>query len=291
MRELLVIADKKGTKQPAFYHALEIAKNTNSLIEFVGFVHASGVDSSEILTDEEKRKVRHSYIDKKQIEISNFLKDVDLGNVQVKTDVVWEKSFERWISARCTQKSFDMVFKTGNRSENFLYTPSDWQLMRHCPDPVMIVGDNPWKEGGIILAAIDLSSENKEIWSLNEKIIKKAQKLAASVSAEVHACYTMAVPTALVDLGLVDYESFEVSARSKIDPAVDKIISDMKLPRERIHLLMGKPHKEICRLSKEINADLVIIGNKTKNSLRGRLLGSTAENVLSNVSADVVVIK
>lgn len=291
MRELLVIADRETGKQLAFHHALEIAKNTGAVIEFVGFVHAPGVDSSEILTHEEKRKVRYSYLDKKQAEMDTFLESVDLAGVKLKVDVVWERSFERWVVSRCDQKSFDMVFKSGNRSETFLYTPSDWQLMRHCPEPVMIVGDNPWKEGGVILAALDLSSNDKKSLDLNENIIQQANKLAKATVSEIHLCYSVALPSALIDLDLIDYDEFVKRSKNKLDPIIAKLIQDVGIKSEQMHLVTGKPAKEICRISKEINADVVLLGNKTKLSLRGRLMGTTAENILHKVSADVVVIK
>ena len=78
MRELLVIADQNADSNPAFLHALEVAKNTGAKIEFVGFVHAAGVDSSEILTQSEKRKVHHEFIDRKQAQIDGFLSKLDL---------------------------------------------------------------------------------------------------------------------------------------------------------------------------------------------------------------------
>ncbi|MGX5173733.1 universal stress protein [Aliikangiella sp. IMCC44653] len=291
MRELLVIADKKGEKQAAFHHALEIAKNTGAVIELVGFVHAAGVDSSEILTHDEKRKVHHSYIDKKQAQIDAFLAKVDVGQVKVKTDVVWEKSFERWVNARCHQKSFDMVFKSGNRSESFLYTPSDWQLMRHCPEPVMIVGDSPWKEGGTVLAALDLGSNKKRSLELNENILKQSMKLAKSTGSNVHACYSIAVPKALIDLDLIDPKTYADKMKESLDPIIRKLVEEAGLDRDRLHLVSGKPAKEICRIAKEINADVVLLGNKNSTSLRGRIMGNTAESVLNKVAADVVVIK
>ncbi|MCW8879654.1 MAG: universal stress protein [Kangiellaceae bacterium] len=291
MRELLVIADKDTTKQSAFFHALEIAKNTGAKIEFVGFVHAPGVDSSEILSHEEKRKVHHKYIDGKQAEIDSFLEGIDTGDVKIHVDVVWEKSFERWVIARCDQKSFDMVFKSGHRSETFLYTPSDWQLMRHCPEPVMIVGDKEWKEGGVILAALDLGSTSQRTLDLNEDILRQSIKLAKATNSDVHACYSIAVPKALADLDLIDPKTYEERMKSSLDPMIRKLVDDAGLDRNHLHLVSGKPAREICRISQNIDADVVILGNKTRTSLRGRLLGNTAENVLHKVSADVVVIK
>lgn len=291
MREILVIADREGGEQKAFQHALEIAKNTGATIEFVGFVHAAGVDSSEILSHDDKRKVRHSYIDKKQEEINTFLESSNIGDIKVRTDVVWEKSFERWVIARCDQKSFDMVFKSGHRSETFMYTPSDWQLMRHCPEPVMIVGDKPWKEGGVILAALDLGSNSNKSIELNEDIMRQGIKLANATTSKLHVCYSMAIPKALADLDLIDPKSYERKLKDKLDPMVSKLMDDAGLDRSRLHLVSGKPPKEICRISNEINADVVLIGNKTRTSLRGRIMGNTAETVLHKVSADVVVIK
>jgi universal stress protein E len=291
MRELLVIADKEEGEQLAFMHAVEIARNTGAMIEFVGFVHAPGVDSSEILSHEDKRKVRHSYIDAKREQMDKFLQKCDLSGIMVRNDVVWEKSFERWVISRCDQKSFDMVFKSGNRTETFLYTPSDWELMRHCPEPVMIVSDNCWKEGGVILAALDLGSSSEKTLNLNEDILRQAIKLGKATNSDVHTCYSMAIPKALVDLDLIDPKAYEVKMKEQLDPMVRKLINDAGLDRSRLHLVSGKPAKEICRISAKIKADVVMIGNKTRTSLRGRLMGNTAENVLHKVSADVVVIK
>lgn len=291
MKQLLVVADKEGTTQLAFHHALEIAKNTGGVIEFVGFVHAPGVDSSDILSHQDKRKIYRSYIEQKEDELLAFLEKTDTADVKIKTDVVWEKSFETWVISRCSQKSFDMVFKSGNRSESFLYTPSDWQLMRHCPESVMIVGDSPWKEGGVILAALDLSSDSPRALQQNEDILKQAIKLARATNCEMHACYSMAIPKVLSDLDLIDPKEYEDKMKDSLDPLIKKLVEDAGLDRDRLHLLVGRPAKAICKISDKVGADVVVLGSKSRTSLRGRLLGNTAESVLNKINADVVVVK
>ena len=291
MRELLVIADQNGTENPAFMHALEIAKNTNAKIEFVGFVHAPGVDSSEILSQSEKRKVHHKFIDDKLAQIEGFLDGVELGDVRVNADVVWERSFERWVTARCNQKSFDMIFKTGHRSESTTHVPSDWQLMRHCPDPVMIVGKQVWHDGGKILAALDLGSSNEQALKLNEEILRYSFLLGKATNSEVHACYSISMPSALADLDFFDTEGYEKKMKDSIDPIIAKLIQDEGLNKDTLHLVSGKPAKEILRIADKIGSDVVVMGSKTRISLRGRLLGNTARNVLGKIKADVVVVK
>jgi len=291
MRELLVVADRDGNTNPAFIHALEIAKNTGAKIEFVGFVHAPGIDSSEILSNAEKRKVQHHFMDQKQAEMDAFLASVDLKDVKLNVDVVWERSFERWVIARCEQKSFDMVFKTGNRSESVTHSPSDWQLMRHCPSSVMVVGQSPWKSGGIVLAALDLGSSKEHALKLNEEILSQAFALAKATNSEVHACYSSSMPAAIAKLELFDSSDYEKKMKESIDPIISKLITDGGLNKDSIHLVSGNPAKEIVRIINKIEADVVVLGNKTRVSLRGRLLGGTAKNVLHTVSGDVVIVK
>jgi len=291
MRELLVVADRDGNANPAFHHALEIAKNTGAKIEFVGFVHAPGIDSSEILSHAEKRKVQHHFMDEKQAEMDAFLQTVDLQDVKLNIDVVWERSFERWVIARCEQKSFDMIFKTGNRTESVTHSPSDWQLMRHCPDPVMIVGKSPWKSGGTVLAALDLGSSKEHALKLNEVILSQAFTLAKATNSEVHACYSISLPSAVAKLDFFDNADYEKKMKESIDPIISKLIADGGLNKDSIHLVSGNPAKEIVRIIEKTKADVVVLGNKTRISLRGRMLGGTAKNVLYSVSGDVVIVK
>lgn len=291
MRELLVVADQSGNNNPAFMHALEIAKNTGAKIEFVGFVHAAGVDSSEILSQSEKRRVHHKFIDDKQAQIDEFLAGIDLADVKVNSDVVWERSFERWVTTRCKQKSFDMIFKTGHRTESTSHAPSDWQLMRHCPDPVMIVGNKPWEEGGIILAALDLGSSKDEALKLNEEILRYSFILAKATNSEVHACYSISMPTALTDLDFFDGEGYEKRMKDSIDPIIARLINDGGLNKDTLHLVSGKPAKEILRIAGKIDSDVIVMGNKTQVSLRGRILGNTVKNILHTAQSDVVVVK
>jgi len=293
MRRLLVISDKSAGKQLALLHALEVARVTGAAIELVGFIHAAGVDSSEILTHEEKRKIHNSYVDKKQAELDGFIKSIDVSGVDLSSDVVWEKSLEKWVVARCGQKSFDMVFKSGTRKDSFTYTSTDWQLMRNCPEAIMIVADNPWKEGGVILAALDLGSTNERNLILNEDIMRNAIKLGKATNSDVHACYSLSIPKALVDLDLINPVAYEKRARDHLDPILKILMDEAGLDPDKLHIFnsKSKPAKGICRIAKKVAADAIVLGCKSQHSLRGRLMGNTAEKILNKTTADVVVIK
>ena len=63
------------------------------------------------------------------------------------------------------------------------------------------------------------------------------------------------------------------------------------IPIDLYQVVSGSPASEICRISETIGADVVVLGNKSSRSVRGRLMGNTAEKVLHKISADVIVVK
>lgn len=62
------------------------------------------------------------------------------------------------------------------------------------------------------------------------------------------------------------------------------------IPENQIYAPIGSPVEEIHELSKQINADLIVMGTHGQSGLK-LLLGSTANGVLHGVKCDVLAIK
>ena len=63
----------------------------------------------------------------------------------------------------------------------------------------------------------------------------------------------------------------------------------LKFAPEHCHIFSGRPFEEICRLAREIDADLIILGSRGHSGLKRVLLGSTAERVVRYASCPVLV--
>jgi len=63
----------------------------------------------------------------------------------------------------------------------------------------------------------------------------------------------------------------------------------LKFPPDHCHICSGRPFEEICKLSHEIDADLIILGSRGYSGLKRVLLGSTAERVIRFASCPVLV--
>src|SRR6516165_6777978 len=63
----------------------------------------------------------------------------------------------------------------------------------------------------------------------------------------------------------------------------------LKFPPDHCHIRSGRPFAEICKLAREIDADLVILGSSGHSGLKRVLLGSTAERVIRFAPIPVLV--
>lgn len=56
-------------------------------------------------------------------------------------------------------------------------------------------------------------------------------------------------------------------------------------------LLIGYPSKQILRLAKEIDADLIVVGSRELGRIKSAVLGSTSRELLSHADRPVLVVR
>lgn len=67
--------------------------------------------------------------------------------------------------------------------------------------------------------------------------------------------------------------------------------SAAELPEIVDHVLVGPAAKEIARVARSVDADLVIVGAHAQSTLRSLLLGSVAERLIREVGCSVLAIR
>ncbi len=291
MKKILVIAEYEAKKLIAFHRALALAERTGASIDLIGFVHAPGVDNSELLTESDKKKVRQKLIDQKTAWLREKLDDIDTKNITLNWQVVWEKSVHLWTIERCKQTPYDLVIKTGRRSESLTYTPTDWHLIRQCAAPVMIVSVKKWRSKQCILATLDLSTETSQKIKLNRQVIETAQALSKITEQDVVYVYCIHIPRVIEDLEILEEHKLSKRAKESALEHVQKYYKKYDINPKQIKMLRGSVDKAINKAAKKESADMVIMGTMGRKGIKGKLIGNTAESVLHNLSTDVLTVK
>lgn len=135
-----------------------------------------------------------------------------------------------------------------------------------------------------ILIAVDLTDEGKQV-------VARAAEIAGdqgSTLSLVHAieplsyAYGGDIPMDLTSI----QDEIEQQAKLKLSA----LATSLEIPKERQHIVYGRPEVEIHKLSKKQKVDLVVIGSHGRHGF-ALLLGSTANAVLHGASCDILAVR
>ncbi|MGZ4410313.1 MAG: universal stress protein [Gaiellaceae bacterium] len=81
--------------------------------------------------------------------------------------------------------------------------------------------------------------------------------------------------------------------RVEDDPALRAALDRARTGRvaARTELLIGYPPKQILRVAREIDADLIVVGSRGLGRMKSAVLGSTSHEVLANSDTPVLVVR
>ena len=188
---------------------------------------------------------------------------------------------------------------------------ADMSLLRNCTCPVLIVKPAPSQYYRRILAAVDLDStyqpaELKSRHALNLQIFEMASSLALSDFAELHIVHAWhAIGESEMRGGFMHRPEEEIFAyvekvrqqqSANLDAFMCKVASNlgqetMDYLKPQTHLVKGWARKEIPTLTKQIEADLIVMGSVARTGVPGFIVGNTAEIILHQIDCSVLAIK
>ena len=135
-----------------------------------------------------------------------------------------------------------------------------------------------------IMVAIDLTEEAPQVLNKALEVSKAhgAQLMLVHVVEPVGYAYGGDIPMDLTEL----QDQLDKAAKDQLA----KYGEQYGVSKENQVVTVGRPESEIHRLSKEQNADLVIVGSHGRKGFQ-LLLGSTANGVLHGTTCDVLAIR
>ena len=284
---VLIVADREGQEQVALARGLELAKAIGADAEVVGFCYESLASLDLVHRHEAKRQL----LAKRRESLAAQIDEYRPPGLNVELIVAWDKLVHLWVDSHAHRTSSDVVVRTAHRSETFLYTPTDWHLLRECEAPVLIAAEHIWHPTRSIVAAIDLGSHSHVKQDLNDTIIATAKRYAEALDCALHLVYVIHVSTVLKDLHLMDADAHVEKVRGQIGPVLVDLASTHDLPEDRIHVEHGDVADVIAAVAERLEAQLVVMGTVGRHGLNAKLIGNTAERVLTRLGTDVLALK
>jgi nucleotide-binding universal stress UspA family protein len=107
--------------------------------------------------------------------------------------------------------------------------------------------------------------------------------------ARVHGSHVHLVTAYAKDSGPVDGR--DTAGRSDAERSLDAMVPPAIAERCTTHALPGDPAKAVLDVAKEVNADLIVVGNKGMKGAKGKLLGSVPNDVAHRAACSVLIVQ
>ncbi|MFB9886675.1 universal stress protein [Balneatrix alpica] len=166
-------------------------------------------------------------------------------------------------------------------------SPADWQLLRQCPCPVLLVKrDGVW-QGGKVLAAIEAQPRDQRHAQLNQGVLALATFVTQAIEGQLHIVSAYPPP---MQAGEPEDQAEELLA-ARWQQACEQLTAQARPQPSAFHIGEGPAEHWIPQVAAEQAANLVVLGTVGRAQFIGALLGNTAERILDSLNADVMVLQ
>jgi len=288
MARILIIADIEDHCS-ATPRGLDLAARLGFSVDVVAFTYSSmrGLD----VASQEKTLLRKRMLQQREDAVQARIDKYKKEGQKVSLKTVWAKDLHSWVNKHCGTGRYKAVVKTGHRSESMVHTSLDWQLLRECPAPVLIVAEKKWHRARPVLATLDLGSKLAAKRALNRQVLSTAIQLAAALGVDFEIITAIEVPVLLADLDLVDSRAYARKAKAEMQPRIVALAKEFDIPVEDFHCKRGPVERVITSQAAKVGAQIVVMGTVGRTGVKARLMGNTAEKVLGHLKTDVLAIK
>jgi len=286
--KILVIADRALNQPVALKKGARIAQAFGADILLVGFAFDPVVEKMRP-RDAKNRKKEIVEENKKRLE--QFAQDIFLSPIRYDVDSIWTDNIKDWVAEKTKKIHFDLIIKSGRRSESPMHTPLDWQLIRRVAVPLLVNTTSKWAEKPKVLATIDVETNNPIQQEVNVKVLQQASNYTKAMNGELHVAVCKYVSKVLSDLDFVELRKAEEKNKTKILKKAEKLLSDLKISDATYHFRVGHIANSIHNIARGLKVDLIVMGSVGRKKLKGLIIGGTAEELLQRIKGDILVIR
>jgi universal stress protein E len=297
-KTIFLIASPAMQKTPAFAYASHLAKTTGARLHICLFDYSEAIAAVGLVSKGAVELSKKAFIDQRRAWAETEALALREQGVHATGDAVWSRPMVEEILAQVAEVQPDIVIKDALHVpllKRVFYTPVDWQLLRLCPAPLLLVNSAAHMLPRRIIAALDPVRSEPGDADFNKKIVHEALALSIQCDAELHLA-TACNPISAMSAGVADVGAFMnaelyEALRDAHQANFTAVADEFGVPADRRHFVLGSPPAAIAELAASCEADVIVVGTTYRKGLERMLFGSTAEGICEYAPCNVLAIK
>ncbi|WP_160285864.1 universal stress protein [Pseudomonas knackmussii] len=297
LQHLLVVVDPTREEQPALSRAQWIAERCGARVELLVCDFNPALDNGLLIDPQQLERLRILQQSERLAWLDRLAAPLRQAGIDTRCHTRWGKPLYREILAHAAETQPDLLLKSSSSHgllKRLFLTNTDWQLIRHCPQPLWMVHRQDWN-GRRLCVALDPLHEADKPAVLDRLLIAGALELYQRLGLRpdyLHAYMPLPQTLAFDTQLLGSYEDHAKAVEAHHRRAFDHLIdAHPAIDRRHAHLLQGFPEEVIPEFVRQQDIDLLLMGAVSRNAVGSALIGHTAERVLEDVECDLLVVK
>jgi len=198
---------------------------------------------------------------------------------------------------------YDMVIKSAAgelETKSLFFSSTDLHRMRKCPCPVWIMKGHEKEKYERIMAAVDPGPDDQQYTTLNTLILDLSSSLSNMDGGELSVVNAWRLEnetafrnSAFARIPKERLEELIQEAQAESESRFRRLTNGYSFPAANYapHHIKGAPREAIPKFAREHAVDLIVMGTLGRTSVRGLIIGNTAEAILNQVSCSVIAVK
>ncbi|HSN17352.1 MAG TPA: universal stress protein [Gammaproteobacteria bacterium] len=282
----MVLVPSSLERSPALFRAMALAKESEAKLLLASFEYDGALAKLQA-----KGFDLAAYLEGRKHELERFAAHLRREGFAVEAAVHWGRPLTDLLLAEVEKLAPDMVIKDVHVEptvRRLLLTGQDYELLRRCPAPLMLVRQGAPNLPTRMLAAVDPLDENFRPHELNAQILGAAEKYGMLCGASVDVVNVLEP----VPLKAGSAYGFLIEEyRRNHEWALRELGNEYGIEERHLHLLAGFPVDALASFIATQRIDLLIMGTVSRSRLERLEMGSVAEKLFARLDCDVLAVK
>ena len=300
---VLAVIDPTVDVQTGAMKAARLARSAGATLGLFACDFDPALSSAPFFDTEALQRLRDDFLAERAEFLEHLADELRTSGLEVTTHVHWDNPLYAGILRRIEQWAPDLVVKDTHYHSPLrraLLTNTDWNLIRTCPVPLLLVRSTEWPTRPKLLAALDPTHRHAKPAALDRDILDTALLLARLLDGEVEAVHAF-VPAALLaatagmagmPLGAdVTTSDLLEAERARVTSAVRELVHAQGLDSKAVRVLQGAAAEMLPSHAEHTQAAMLVMGGISRSRIQELFVGSTAERILDRLPCDVLVVK
>ena len=295
IRNVLLLLDKEIDNQNALQRAMQICQEQGAHLFVSSYVYNHACEEGSLSDLDLRHDLKSLLLEQSQQWSETLLKEFYLPE-DTPLSICWCKHAYQAVIHNSENLSFDLVIKGAAAHHSIVdrvLHHQDWNLLKYCPAPILLVKEKLAWESRNIVAAVDATSLDEAHNIINEHIFEFSELINSSNNYQIHLAnsYPMMSLTlaSLPDTPIPeDLQQYVVTQHQE---ACESIAQKYNIDENNLHIFEGEPDEVISQVAKDLDADVILVGVISPDDMQSVILGSTVEQVLDATNCDVLAIK